>query len=109
MKHQTVVATEGEVKEFKLTGHMFYFQDEEGNENPDIRVNVGDTVRIVFDNVEGIHDWVIDEIEGAFTDLLQPGQSQTIEFTVTETGEFEYYCSYMQHREMGMFGRFIVE
>ena len=104
-----VVETEGEVKEFRLTGHMFYFQDEEGNENPDIRVNVGDTVRIVFDNVEGIHDWLIDEIESAFTNLLQPGQSQTIEFTVTESGEFEYYCSYLQHRAMGMAGKLIVE
>ena len=110
MPEEIVQGTEeSEAKEFRLTGHMFYFQDEDGNENPDIIVNVGDTVRIVFDNVEGVHDWVVDEIEGAFTNLLQPGQSETIEFTATEAGEYEYYCSYMQHRAMGMFGRLIVE
>jgi plastocyanin len=106
---QAINLSNSEIKEFKLTGHMFYFADEEGNKNPDIIVNVGDRVRLVFDNVEGVHDWIVDEIEGAFTNLLQPGQSQTIEFTASEAGEFEYYCSYMQHRAQGMFGKIIVQ
>ncbi|MFT4309586.1 MAG: plastocyanin/azurin family copper-binding protein [Candidatus Woesearchaeota archaeon] len=99
----------GIVHEIRLTGHMFYFMDEDGTENPDIIVGRGDRVRIVFDNIEGMHDWVVDEMEGAQTSLLQPGESETIEFIATETGEYEYYCSYMRHREMGMYGRLIVE
>jgi nitrite reductase (NO-forming) len=106
---ETTQETDETVREFRFTGHMFYFEDDDGVQNPDIIVNVGDRVRIEFDNVEGIHDWVVDEFEGAQTELLQPGQSQTIEFIVTEAGEFEYYCSYMRHREMGMFGRLIVQ
>ena len=106
---ETTQETDDTVREFRFTGHMFYFEDDDGVQNPDMIVNVGDRVRIVFDNIAGIHDWVLDEFEGAQTAILQPGQSETIEFTVTEAGEFEYYCSYMRHREMGMFGRFIVQ
>jgi heme/copper-type cytochrome/quinol oxidase subunit 2 len=96
-------------REIILVGGYYYFEDENGIRNPDIRVNVGDRVRIVFESREGIHDWVVDEIPGARTQLLQPQQSETIEFTPTQRGEYEYYCSYMDHRQMGMAGRFIVE
>jgi hypothetical protein len=100
---------EDNIKVFFLTGHMYYFADDGGLQNPELRVNEGDTVRLIFNNIEGIHDWVVDEIEGARTSILQPGQNEIIEFVATQAGEYEYYCSYMQHREMGMKGVFIVE
>jgi plastocyanin len=90
------------VKVFEISGGPFYF-------NPNlITVNKGDTVRIVFTNEEGFHDWVLDEFD-AKTKQIQAGQTETIEFVADEAGEFEYYCSVGTHRQMGMVGTLIVK
>ena len=94
--------TTTQVKEFKVSGTPFKFSVEE------IRVKQGDTVRIVFTNEEGLHDWVIDEFS-ARTKQLKVGESETIEFVADKTGTFEYYCSVGTHRAMGMVGNLIVE
>jgi len=73
-----------------------------------ITVNEGDTVRIVFSNEQGFHDFVIDEFD-ARTKQLNAGQTETIEFVADKTGTFEYYCSVGTHRAMGMKGNLIVE
>lgn len=93
---------EGELKEFTVTGSHMAFDPEE------IRVSVGDTVRIVFKSEDMPHDWVLDEFNAA-TDILQAGEEQTIEFVASEVGEFEYYCSVGSHRALGMVGTLIVE
>lgn len=92
----------GEVKEFRVVGTNYAFSETE------IRVNKGDTVRIVFVNEGGFHDWVIDEFNAA-TQQIQEGSQETIEFVADQTGTFEYYCSVGQHRAMGMVGNLIVE
>ncbi len=93
----------GEVKEFVVTGSNFAFDPSE------IRVNQGDTVKITLTNGSTMpHDWRLDEFNAA-TDIIQPGQEDTIEFVASEAGEFEYYCSVGQHRQMGMVGKLIVE
>lgn len=92
----------GEVKEFRVVGTNFAFSEKE------ITVNKGDTVRIVFVNEEGFHDWVLDEFDAA-TSQIQAGNQETIEFVADQSGEFEYYCSVGQHRAMGMVGKLIVE
>lgn len=89
-------------REFKVNGGSMYFDPKE------IRVNRGERVRIVFTNVEGFHDWVIDEFS-AKTGRLQAGQTQTIEFVADKAGTFEYYCSVGNHRQQGMKGNLIVE
>jgi plastocyanin len=73
-----------------------------------LRVNQGDTVRINFSVADGFHDWVIDEFD-ARANQMQAGGTQTIEFVADQAGEFEYYCSVGQHRQMGMVGTLIVE
>lgn len=93
----------GGVKEFTVVGDNFAFDVKE------MKVKKGDTVRIVFQNKEGLHDWVLDEFEGAKTKQLKEGEEETIEFVADKTGTFEYYCSVMQHRKMGMVGKLIVE
>lgn len=90
------------VKEFAVDGTPFKFSLNE------IKVKKGDTVRIVFTNVQGSHDWVIDEFN-ARTKILPAGQTETIEFVADKTGTFEYYCSVGTHRQMGMKGNLIVE
>ncbi|OGN04280.1 MAG: hypothetical protein A2659_03275 [Candidatus Yanofskybacteria bacterium RIFCSPHIGHO2_01_FULL_44_24] len=77
--------------------------------NPaEIRVKKGDTVRIIFRNEKGTHDWVIDEFN-ARTKILQVGQTETIQFVANKAGTFEYYCSVGTHRQMGMKGNLVVE
>lgn len=92
----------GVVKEFSVTGTPFRFSLAE------MKVNKGDTVRIVFKNEAGFHDWKIDEFNAA-TKQLKAGEQETIEFVANKTGSFEYYCSVGTHRQMGMKGKLIVE
>jgi len=92
---------------FSITGENFRFMMD-GQENPTITVNQGDTVRIEFKSNQGFHDWVLDEFD-ARTEQVSDGGTTVVEFVADEAGEFEYYCSVGQHRQMGMVGRFIVQ
>lgn len=66
-------------------------------------------VRLVFRNTGDMtHDWVVDEL-GVRTAIISAEQESIIEFTPTEAGTFEYYCSVGNHREMGMVGTLVVE
>lgn len=99
----TTTRAEGNVKEFTIEGNtQFRFNPSE------IRVNQGDTVRITFKNVGGVHDWKLDEFNAA-TEVIQAGQEQTIEFVASRAGTFQYYCSVGNHRAMGMVGNLIVQ
>ena len=91
----------GTVKEFTVTASNFSFAPVA------MTVNQGDRVRIVFKNSNGTHDFVLDEF-GVNSGILQAGQEKVLEFTATQTGSFEYYCSVGQHREMGMKGTLTV-
>lgn len=89
--------------------------DLEGVVNPDLVVKVGDVVRVVLVNAPADpmeHDFVIDEF-GVHSDVLpsegDEGLEVSVTFTVTEAGEFQYYCSLPGHVQGGMFGKFIVE
>jgi plastocyanin len=90
------------VKTFEVGGGGFYFDPEE------IRVTEGDTVKIVFTNEGGTHDWVIDEFN-ARTKIIKTGETDEIEFVADQAGNFEYYCSVGDHRERGMVGTLVVE
>lgn len=94
--------TSSEIKTFELTGRNFAFSQKE------IRVNQGDTVRIVFSSTQGFHDWVIDEFNAA-TKRVNPNTTTEVTFTADKTGTFEYYCSVSNHRQQGMVGTLIVE
>lgn len=90
------------IKTFEVVGGGFYFNPNELN------VTEGDTVKIVFTNGGGTHDWVIEEFN-ARTPILQTGESAPIEFVADKAGSFEYYCSVGEHRKMGMVGTLVVE
>jgi plastocyanin len=89
------------VKTFTVTGGNFEFTP------ASMTVKKGDTVRITFMNVEGFHDFVIDEFDVA-TKQIQGGAEEVVEFVADETGSFEYYCSVGSHRAMGMKGTLTV-
>jgi len=89
------------VKTFTVTGGNFEFTP------ATMSVKKGDTVRITFMNVEGFHDFVLNEFTVA-TKQIQGGTEEVVEFVADKTGSFEYYCSVGKHREMGMKGTLIV-
>ena len=98
---------EGDVKTFIVTGDNFNFYID-GVKAPEIRVNVGDRVRIEFESIGGFHDWVVDEFDAA-TEKVQTGGTTSVEFVASEAGTFEYDCSVGSHRANGMVGNLIVE
>ncbi|MEK7649830.1 MAG: plastocyanin/azurin family copper-binding protein [Patescibacteria group bacterium] len=101
MSPPTAVETAPGVKEFTVTGTNFAF------DATALTVKKGDTVRITFKNMEGFHDWKIDEFSAATTQFKSPGE-ETIEFVADKAGSFEYYCSVGKHRAMGMKGTLTV-
>lgn len=90
-----------DVLEIEVEGGAFYY-------DPDIiEAKVGQTVRVTFNSVDMQHDFDIDELD-LDTEVIPGGESLTFEFTPTEVGEFEYYCSVGSHREEGMVGTLVV-
>ena len=101
-KLEEQVVEEAGVKIVAVEGGAFYFKPNE------IRVKQGETVRIVFTNTGGQHDFTIDEFN-VKTKTTQTGETDEVEFVASQTGEFEFYCSIMNHRAQGMKGTLIVE
>jgi plastocyanin len=74
-----------------------------------IKVKQGDTVTINFKSNKGFHDWVIDEFASATERVTENDGITSVTFVADEVGTFQYYCSVMNHRQMGMVGYLIVE
>lgn len=74
----------------------------------EIKVKKGDTVTINFKSDEGFHDWVVDEFSAA-TKRVNEGGETSVTFVADKVGTFQFYCSVMSHREMGMVGYLVVE
>jgi plastocyanin len=90
------------IRTFTVTGGNFKFDP------ATITVDKGDVVRIVFKNSQGTHDLKIDEFN-VNTGIIGANQERTVEFTASQSGSFEYYCSVGSHRAMGMKGTLIVK
>jgi len=97
-----LIDNESEVVEFDIRASNFKYDLSE------IRVKVGDRVKINLTSEQGEHDLVIDEL-GVRSKILMDNESEVVEFVANEKGTFEYYCSVGQHRQMGMVGNLIVE
>lgn len=94
---------------FTITSEGNYRFHKDGRENPELVVNQGDLVRVEFTNNDFMpHDWVLDEFNAA-TDIINEGESASVEFVADRSGTFQYYCSVGQHRAMGMFGNLTVQ
>lgn len=91
-----------EVKVVSIDGSSFAFAPAE------IRVKKGDTVKIVFKNIDGFHDLTIGGYNVG-TSRVGTGGTGMVEFVADNIGTFEYYCSVGSHRELGMKGNLIVE
>ena len=73
-----------------------------------ITVKKGEKTKILFKNIKGVHDFNVDEL-GINTEIIETGQEESVEFTADQVGSFEFYCSFGQHRQMGMKGTLVVE
>lgn len=75
-----------------------------------LTVYQGDEVTVNFKSIQGFHDFVVDEFEGAVTPQVNPEDGTvSVTFTADQVGEFEYYCSVGNHRQRGMVGTLVVE
>jgi plastocyanin len=97
----------GNQQVFVLSAEDFSFSMD-GEKAPELKVKLGDTVRVELSVVSGFHDFVIDEFN-ASTARVNEGESVFVEFIADKAGTFEYYCSVGEHRAAGMFGKLIVE
>lgn len=97
------VMEKGVEKEFAVDGNEFAFV-------PKILSAVkGDTIRVTFTNTGKFpHNFVIDELN-VLGKTIQPGQTDTVTFTVDKAGSFDYYCSVGTHKDKGMVGTLTVE
>ncbi|MCX6793102.1 MAG: cupredoxin domain-containing protein [Candidatus Falkowbacteria bacterium] len=89
---------------FNITGGSFYYTPNE------IKVKQGDKVKFVFTNSGGMHNLIL-EAYNVKTKDLKTGESETIEFTASKKGTFEFYCSIGNgyHRQKGQIGVLLVE
>jgi plastocyanin len=98
---ETAESASQEVREIIVEAGSFYYTPAE------IRVKKGETVRLVMNSVDMMHDLVIDELDVRIP-VSRKGESNTVEFTADTVGEFEYYCSVGAHRAQGQVGTLIV-
>ncbi len=73
----------------------------------EITVPAGATIRLTFNNESTVpHNLTFDDpINAATENIVDPGASETIEFTAPESGEYTYVCTL----HPGMEGTLIVE
>lgn len=62
-----------------------------------IEVNKWDTVTLKITNINGVHDFVIDEYD--ISESTPLNEEVVIEFVADEAGDFIYYCSMPWHRD----------
>ena len=72
-----------------------------------ITVKKGQKIKVVFKANDMQHDFVIDKLD-VRSQVVTAGNTTEVEFTPTEAGEFEYYCSVGNHRAQGMVGTLTV-
>lgn len=81
----------------------------DGETNPDLKANAGDTVKVTLISGEGAaHNVVFDVFNARSEDIVGKGSSTVMEFTPDREGTFAYFCDIPGHRQAGMEGKFIV-
>jgi nitrite reductase (NO-forming) len=81
----------------------------DGQANPDLQANVGDSVKVTLISGEGaVHNLHVDGVDAQSEDVVGQGNSVVLEFTPDKEGTFAYYCNIPGHRQAGMEGKLIV-
>lgn len=95
-------AVDGEVTELTIEAEEFSF-------TPSTATVETGTISITYENVGTMgHDLVFEDLD-ARTQVISPGETETIELTIDEPGTYTFYCSVNGHRSLGMEGELVVE
>lgn len=97
-----VIESKSILKTFEIEAGSYYFKPNQ------IKVNLGDTVKIKLNSNDMFHNIYIDEFDVKGPNTLG-GNSSEVEFVVDKVGEFEFYCEVGNHKKMGQTGKLIVE
>lgn len=82
----------------------------DGQVNPELTANVGDTVKITVINADAIqHDLTIDEFKVSTGLLTTKDQTAVVTFTADKPGTFKYYCATPGHMQVGMVGNLVIK
>lgn len=77
-----------------------------------IEVESGAEVTIRFTNSDQnpvmSHDWVLEGVDGASTEVIGIGETSEVTFIAPAPGEYAFFCSVGDHRSNGMEGVFVV-
>lgn len=69
-----------------------------------IEVSAGDFVHLVFTNKGKYpHDLAIPDLDMT-TKTINPGESDSIDFTASKAGSYSFYCTVDSHKDKGMVG-----
>lgn len=90
------------VQAVSVEGGMYYYKPNK------IVVKKGVPVKVTFVSVEGMHDFVVDDLD-VKSKIVTEGKTTEVEFTVDKAGEYEFYCSVGDHKARGMVGTLVVE
>ncbi len=81
----------------------------DGQVNPDLHVQTGQSVRIILVNGDGmLHDLSIPDFNVTTAQIQQVNSQAEITFTASKAGAFPYFCTLPGHRQAGMEGKLIV-
>jgi len=83
----------------------------DGIENPDLQVRVGDIVRVMLTNGDGMqHDLFLPDFDAQTPYVMGKGDQAEVIFEVKDkpAGAFVYYCTVPGHRQAGQEGKLIV-
>lgn len=90
----------GEVYDYTIAMDNYSFSPEL------IQASPGEVLSIELVDVQGNHDFVIDEF-GVRSELMDEGETQVIYVEIpedAESGNYDFYCSIGNHRVLGMEG-----
>lgn len=74
----------------------------------EIRAKKGENLKVLFINQEGMHDFVIDDLN-VKSGTVMGGNSVELSIPTDVPGTYEYYCSIGDHKARGMVGKVIIE
>lgn len=99
---QLAQQTDPKAKVFTIDAGSFYYKPNE------IKVKKGDTVKIVMNSKDMMHDFIIDELKVKIP-VTKSGSTAEVTFVADTAGTFEFYCSVGAHRQQGQVGKIIIE
>ncbi len=77
--------------------------------NPELKAEVGDTVRLTLINGDPVaHDLAVPDFGVKTPQLLKVDETATLEFVVDRPGSFTYLCDIPGHKEVGMIGQLTI-